>query len=99
MPITNIRNLGSRWWRNVNLQWLFEPEYRCLVPFDRFAEPVPGQGRTNAWFTTGTTAYFAGFWRPWKGERLMPVEGKSRCQRIKTELGLFAFMRASQTPS
>lgn len=91
-PITNIRNLESRWWRDVNREWLFKPEYRCLVPFDRFAEPVPGEGRKNAWFTTGETAYFAGFWRPWRGERLMPVEGKSRRQRIEATLDLFAFM-------
>ncbi|MEO9970110.1 MAG: SOS response-associated peptidase family protein [Hyphomonadaceae bacterium] len=91
-PITNIRNLESRWWRDVNRQWLFEPVYRCLIPFDRFADPVPGQGRKLAWFKPATTAYFAGVWRPWTGERLIPVEGKSRRQRVETQLDLFAFL-------
>ena len=93
-PITNIRNLDSKWWKDVNRQWLLEPEYRCLVPFDSFAEPVPGKGRENAWFeTTGPQGYFAGIWRPWSGDsRLIPVEGKSRRQRAEASLELYAFL-------
>ena len=39
-PITNIRNLKSEWWSQVNREWLTAREYRCLVPFTAFAEPV-----------------------------------------------------------
>ncbi|WP_411817012.1 SOS response-associated peptidase family protein [Hyphococcus sp. DH-69] len=39
-PITNIRNLKSKWWSDVNREWMTKPEYRCLVPFTAFAEPV-----------------------------------------------------------
>ena len=39
-PITNIRNLNSRWWRDVNREWITDSAYRCLVPFTAFAEPV-----------------------------------------------------------
>ena len=93
-PITNIRNLESRWWRNVNRQWLLEPAYRCLVPFTRFAEPIAGQRGTNAWFETTTEhSCFAGIWRPWSGDtRLAVVEGKARRQRVQAEHELFAFL-------
>ena len=64
-PITNIRNLESRWWKNVNRDWLLKPDHRCLVPFSSFAEPVPGKGRENAWFETPKAqGFFAGIWRP-----------------------------------
>ena len=93
-PITNIRNLESRWWKDVNRQWILEPEHRCLVPFSRFAEPVPGKGRDNAWFDChGELACFAGVWRPWSGDtRLVPVDGKARRQRADGDLELFAFL-------
>ena len=93
-PITNIRNLESRWWKDVNRQWMTEPEYRCLVPFSRFAEPVPGRGRENAWFDCRDAfACFAGVWRPWSGDtRLVHVDGKARRQRADGELDLFAFL-------
>ena len=45
-PITNIRNLNSRWWRDVNREWITDSAYRCLVPFTAFAEPV----RESTWF-------------------------------------------------
>ena len=65
-PISNIRNLGENWWKNVNRQWLREPQYRCLVPFSRFAEPIPNSKGKNAWFETTTDqSFFAGVWRPW----------------------------------
>ena len=91
-PITNIRNLDSRWWRDVNREWMMEPDYRCLVPFSRFAE-WDVKAKANAWFSTTTDqSFMAGVWRPWKGERLMPVGGQARRQRIEAELDLFAFL-------
>ena len=33
--ITNIRNLKSKWWSQVNHEWLTDPAYRCLVLFTR----------------------------------------------------------------
>ncbi|MFN7056872.1 SOS response-associated peptidase family protein [Hyphomonas sp.] len=93
-PITNIRNLESRWWQDVNREYLLRPEYRCLVPFASFSEPVPGKGRENAWFeTTEAQGFFAGIWRAWSGDtRLVAVEGKSRRQRAAAELELYAFL-------
>jgi putative SOS response-associated peptidase YedK len=93
-PITNIRNLKSRWWTDVNRDYLYAPQYRCLVPFSSFAEPVPGKGRENAWFeTTERQGYFAGIWRPWEGDtRLVPVAGKSRRQRVAAKLEVYAFL-------
>jgi putative SOS response-associated peptidase YedK len=91
-PITNIRNLSSNWWRRVNGECLLQPDYRCLVPFTRFAEPI--QGRRNAWFAVPgqELAWFAGIWRPWKGERLAEVPGKSRRQRVERDWRLYAFL-------
>ena len=53
--VTNVRNTRSAHWR----QWL-GPEHRCLVPFDRFAEPS-GEGG-NVWFelVPPTQGFFAG---------------------------------------
>jgi putative SOS response-associated peptidase YedK len=66
--VTNIRNSTSPHWR----RWL-GPEWRCLVPFDRFAEPKPGgRGAGNAWFevTDERPAFFAGIWVPeWRSMR------------------------------
>jgi putative SOS response-associated peptidase YedK len=65
--VTNVRNTGSPHWR----RWL-GPQNRCLVPFDRFAEPRAGKGAGNAWFklTTDQTAFFAGIWVPeWRSIR------------------------------
>jgi len=92
-PITNIRNLDSRWWKNVNGDYLTEPIYRCLVPFDRFAEWDKG-AKANAWFRTtgGAPSFFAGIWRPWHGERLKPVDGKKLRQRTEDDWSLYAFL-------
>lgn len=89
-PITNIRNLNSRWWRDVNREYLLEPEYRCLVPFTAFAEPV----RDSTWFSVPDTelSFFAGIWRPWKGERLAEVPGKKRRARVEGDWELYAFL-------
>ena len=53
--VTNVRNTNSSHWR----RWL-GPEHRCLVPFDKFAEPR-GAGAGNAWFhlASCTPAFFA----------------------------------------
>lgn len=88
--ITNIRNLKSKWWKDVNREYLLEPAYRCLVPFTAFAEPV----RNSTWFYTPTAdvACFAGIWRPWSGERLMQT-GKPRRERVhRDDWNLYAFL-------
>lgn len=91
-PITNIRNLDSNWWRGANGQYIEKPEYRCLVSFDRFAE-WDKSAKRNAWFEVDAAmSFFAGFWRPWKGERLKEVEGQKRRSREVDDWELFAFM-------
>ncbi len=59
--ITNVRNLSSPFWRSM----LTKPENRCLVPFNRFAEPKPKAGREEIWFnvTECPVSAFAGIWR------------------------------------
>jgi putative SOS response-associated peptidase YedK len=64
---TNVRNLASKHWK----RW-FGVENRCVVPFNRFAEPDPASkvegGRTpNAWFAGSADEpllFFAGIWVP-----------------------------------
>lgn len=60
--ITNVRNLSSPFWRSM----LTKRENRCLVPFSQFAEPKPGAGREEVWFTVNEApvSAFAGIWRP-----------------------------------
>lgn len=90
VPITNIRNLKSRWWKDVNREYLVNAEYRCLVPFTAFAEPV----RNSTWFHTPSDEVpcFAGVWRPWSGERLMQT-GKPRRERVhRDDWHLYAFL-------
>ncbi len=65
--VTNVRNTSSPHWR----RWLGS-QNRCLVPFERFAEPRAGKGAGNAWFkmTTDQPAFFAGIWVPaWRSIR------------------------------
>ena len=89
-PITNIRNLKSKWWKDLNREWLLEPKYRCLVPFTQFAEPV----RKSTWFSVKEheVAFFAGIWRPWSGERLAEQPGKKRRSREERDWELYAFL-------
>jgi putative SOS response-associated peptidase YedK len=89
-PITNIRNLKSKWWRDANRHYLIEKEYRCLVPFTSFAEPV----RDSTWFHVPTVevACFAGIWRPWNGPRLVAQPGQKRRVREERDWKLFAFL-------
>lgn len=89
-PITNIRNLNSSWWRNVNGEYLLSAKYRCLVPVTAFAEPP----RNPTWFAVPNKplVFFAGIWRPWTGKRLMQVEGKTRRQQTEGDYELFSFL-------
>jgi len=75
-PITNIRNLKSKWWRDANREWITAKEYRCLVPFIAFAAPVCD----STWFKVPgvEVATFASIWRPWKGKRLAEQPGQKR---------------------
>lgn len=80
--VTNVRNTGSPHWR----RWL-GIEHRCLVPFDRFAEPKKGKGAGNAWFqlTGGRPGMFAGLWVPeWTSIR--------KLKNGETTDDLFAFL-------
>lgn len=89
-PITNIRNLKSKWWRDLNRPYLVEPEYRCLVPFTAFAEPV----RDSTWFIVPgiEVPCFAGVHRPWRGERLAEQPGQKRRVREERDWQLFSFL-------
>jgi putative SOS response-associated peptidase YedK len=62
--VTNIRNTGSAHWR----RWL-GPAHRCLVPFDRFAEPGPGRGPVFFRPVTAGVAFFAGMTTVWTSVR------------------------------
>lgn len=53
--VTNLRNAGSAHWR----PWL-GPEHRCLVPFERFAEPAAGGGAVWFELADGQPGFFAG---------------------------------------
>ena len=64
---TNVRNLNSNLWNNsINIA-----AYRCLVPFNSFAEPKPEAGREEIWFKVNDApvSAFAGIWRPGNAER------------------------------
>ncbi|MGE3622953.1 MAG: SOS response-associated peptidase family protein [Bdellovibrionales bacterium] len=89
-PITNIRNLQSKWWKDVNREFITDKKYRCLVPFSAFAEPV----RDSIWFVTpnAEVACFAGIWRPWEGERLAEQPGQKRRSREKRNWMLYSFL-------
>lgn len=89
-PITNIRNLKSRWWAQANREWIVEAQYRCLVPFTAFAEPVVN----STWFEVPNreVIFFAGVWRPWRGERLAAQPGEKRRVREERDWMLYAFL-------
>jgi len=89
-PITNIRNLKSRWWAQANREWITSRDYRCLVPFTAFAEPVVN----SKWFAVPEheVACFAGVWRPWRGERLAEQPGQKRRAREERDWMLFSFL-------
>ncbi|MGY3611034.1 MULTISPECIES: SOS response-associated peptidase [unclassified Bradyrhizobium] len=71
-PVTNIRNTPSKYWR----AWL-NPQNRCLVPFNSFAEyapePNPATKKKDVvWFALNDDrplTAFAGIWTEFKGDR------------------------------
>ena len=71
-PVTNIRNTTSPHWRG----WL-KPEYRCLVPFNSFAEYAPEPNpqtkkKDVVWFALNDDrplTAFAGIWTTFNGDR------------------------------
>ena len=73
-----------------NKEWITAAEYRCLVPFTAFAEPL----RDPHWFYVPDVevACFAGVWRPWHGERLVEQPGQKRRARQKRDWNLFSFL-------
>lgn len=82
-PLTNIRHPSADHWQ----RWM-SPEHRCLVPLDRFAEPIPGG---NQWFAASdsdTIMFFAG----------IEVRGWRSIRKVKdgeTTDDLFGFLTTS----
>jgi putative SOS response-associated peptidase YedK len=68
--VTNIRRPWLEDWRGY-----LGVEHRCLIPFNRFAEPITGpdgKNAGNAWFSFGDDAplsFFAGLRTSWHGMR------------------------------
>ena len=63
VPVTNVRNLQSPFWRGA----LNNPLRRCLVPVTEFCEweGEPGSKRERWFSVTGERLFaFAGIWRP-----------------------------------
>ncbi len=61
-PITNVRNLESRFWRTM----LERPQQRCLVPVSSFCEWTGQKGaKRKVWFglKDATIFSFAGIWK------------------------------------
>ncbi len=74
----------------MNRENLLLAEYRCLVPFTAFAEPV----RNPTWFSVPhqPVAYFAGIWRPLSGEWLAEAVERKRRARVEGDWELFSFL-------
>jgi putative SOS response-associated peptidase YedK len=67
VPVTNVRNLKSPYWRG----WL-KAEWRCLVPATSFCEWTDSRPKVTHWFAIDESRplfAFAGIWRLWTGER------------------------------
>jgi putative SOS response-associated peptidase YedK len=61
-PVTNVRNLDSRFWRAA----LLDPAQRCVIPASRFCEWEGAAGsKVSRWFGTNDAPLFlfAGVWR------------------------------------
>ena len=88
-PITNMRNLKSSWWRNVNGQYLLQPEYRCLVPFSTFAEPP----YKPTWFGIPNleTAFFLVSGDPGMARDLCPSKARNAVNGSKVITSYFRF--------
>jgi putative SOS response-associated peptidase YedK len=67
VPVTNVRNLKSPYWRG----WL-KAEWRCLVSATSFCEWTDTRPKVTHWFALDESRplfAFAGIWRLWTGER------------------------------
>jgi putative SOS response-associated peptidase YedK len=67
VPVTNVRNLKSPYWRG----WL-KAEWRCLVQATPFCEWTESLPNVTHWFALDESRplfAFAGIWRLWTGER------------------------------
>jgi putative SOS response-associated peptidase YedK len=67
VPVTNVRNLASPYWRS----WL-KAQWRCLVPATSFCEWTDSRPKVTNWFALDESRplfAFAGIWRLWTGER------------------------------
>jgi putative SOS response-associated peptidase YedK len=67
VPVTNVRNLKSPYWRG----WL-KAEWRCLVPATSFCEWTDSRPKVTHWFALDESRplfAFAGIWRLWTGDR------------------------------
>jgi putative SOS response-associated peptidase YedK len=67
VPVTNVRNLKSPYWKG----WL-KAEWRCLVPATSFCEWTDTRPKVTHWFALDQSRplfAFAGIWRLWTGER------------------------------
>ncbi|PNG25712.1 SOS response-associated peptidase [Methylocella silvestris] len=76
VPVTNVRNTASPYWRN----WL-KAEWRCLVPATSFCEWTDSRPKVTHWFALDESRpvfAFAGIWRLWTGER----KGETREHRL-----------------
>ena len=83
-PVTNIRNVGSPYWR----AWM-TPAHRCLVPATAFCEYTSGKPAVPTWFAQNPDRplfAFAGLWRPWTGTR------GTKADPAHGEHHLFAFL-------
>lgn len=81
-PVTNVRNLDSRYWRS----WLQDARFRCVVPATSFCEYTDTRPKIAHWFGLGPERplfAFAGIWRPWEGVR-GKEDGKFRLFAILT---------------
>ncbi|WJR81041.1 SOS response-associated peptidase [Bradyrhizobium sp. NP1] len=81
-PITNIRNTSWKYWHDR----LAEPQQRCLVPANSFAEYAPEPNpetkkKDVVWFALDDSRplfCFAGIWTEFRGDRgtkSMPIPG------------------------
>lgn len=71
-PVTNVRNLGSPFWRSA----IASPDRRCIVPVTRFCEWTGEVGaKRKVWFGLRDESEpqfaFAGIWRPGEGGPFM----------------------------
>lgn len=68
--IESIHDLENRWWHDRNGPFIVEKQYRCLVPFTRFAK-WDNEKEEPIWFglKDQKIGFFPGVWQPWHGYR------------------------------